>query len=507
MTVTSIEAIIFDVGGTLRETARRAPREKPAYTQKICELLGTDIPAEQMLALLELRAKAYKAWSKGNAAALDEAELWTQWLLPDWPPETVRALAIPLNKIWRDSLAVRRVRPEVRPVMLELRRRGYRLGIASNTISSTEVPEMLAGLGLSDAFECVALSCLVKSRKPEPGLLLAASAGMGVAPERCAYVGNRAEADVPAARKAGFQAVVLMRSSGPLLEPGSGADFSLGNLSELLEVFPARPNAASARKPRPLEATSGIAAGAQIAKLLTNMNTNSSPRHPESTAPLSVNGATSTHPGSPSLLRRVFRKPENVFAKLIIEQSELTLAGLNDLVKYMDDESEAAAAQLMAHEKKADEVRRILIEELTGTFVTPYDREDIYTLSRAIDDVLDYAYSTVTEMALFEVRATPHMQRMASLLRDAGGELMLAVTRLQQHGRVASEHMRRAKKLENKVEAEYRLALAAMFKDISDVKQVVEVMKMREVYRHLSNAADRVDEAANVIAHIVIKSM
>ena len=106
-----------------------------------------------------------------------------------------------------------------------------------------------------------------------------------------------------------------------------------------------------------------------------------------------------------------------------------------------------------------------------------------------------------------EVRATPHMQRMASLLRDAGGELMLAVTRLQQHGRVASEHMRRAKKLENKVEAEYRLALAAMFKDISDVKQVVEVMKMREVYRHLSNAADRVDEAANVIAHIVIKSM
>ena len=220
-----------------------------------------------------------------------------------------------------------------------------------------------------------------------------------------------------------------------------------------------------------------------------------------------MNGATSTHPGNPSLLQRVFRKPENLFAKLIIEQSELTLAGLNDLVRYMDDESEAAAAQLMAHEKQADEVRRTLIEELTNTFVTPYDREDIYTLSRAIDDVLDYAYSTVSEMALFEVRATPHMLRMASLLRDAGGELMLAVTRLQLHGKIASEHMRRAKKLENKIEAEYRLALAGMFKDITDVKQVVDVMKMREVYRHLSNAADRVDEAANVIAHIVIKSM
>jgi predicted phosphate transport protein (TIGR00153 family) len=507
MTLSSIEAIIFDVGGTLRETARRAPREKPAFIQQICEMLGTDIPAEEMLALLELRAKAYKAWSKGNAAALDEAELWSQWLLPDFPTETVRALAIPLNKIWRDSLAVRRVRPEVRPVMLELRRRGYRLGIASNTISSTEVPEMLAGLGLSDAFDCVALSCLVKSRKPEPDLLLTAAAELGVAPERCAYVGNRAEADVPAARKAGFQAVVLMRGSAAVPESGSGADFSLSNLSELLGVFPARPNAAGAPKGRLLEGAPSIAAGAQIAKLLSTMNTHSTPRNHDATAPLSVNGATSTHPDSPSLLRRVFKKPENVFAKLIIEQSELTLAGLNDLVKYMEEESEAAAAQLMAHEKQADEVRRILIEELTGTFVTPYDREDIYTLSRTIDDVLDYAYSTVSEMALFEVRATPHMQRMASLLRDAGSELMLAVTRLQQHGRVASEHMRRAKKLENKVEAEYRLALAAMFKDVTDVKQVVDVMKMREVYRHLSNAADRVDEAANVIAHIVIKSM
>ena len=507
MTLSSVEAIIFDVGGTLRETARRAPREKPAYIQKICELLGSDIPADRMVALLELRAKAYKAWSKGNAAALDEAEVWTQWLLPDWPPETVRALAIPLNKIWRDSLAVRQVRPEVRPIMLELRRRGYRLGIASNTISSTEVPEMLAGLGLAEAFECVTLSCLVKSRKPEPGLLLAAAAEMGVAPERCAYVGNRAEADVPAARKAGFQAVVLMRSSAPVLEPGPGPDFSLGGLSELLEVFPARPNATGARKPRPLEAASGLVAGGQIAKLIDNMNNNSGLRHPDPIAPLSVNGAPLAHAGSGSLLQRMFRKPENVFAKLVTEQAELTLAGLNDLVKYMDDESEAAAAQLMAHEKQADEVRRILIDELTNTFVTPYDREDIFTLSRAIDDVLDYAYSTVSEMRLFEVRATPHMQRMSGLLRDAGGELMLAVMRLQQHGKVANEHMRRAKKLENKIEAEYRLALAAMFKDITDVKQVVDVMKMREVYRHLSNAADRVDEAANVIAHIVVKSM
>ena len=64
----------------------------------------------------------------------------------------------------------------------------------------------------------------------------------------------------------------------------------------------------------------------------------------------------------------------------------------------------------------------------------------------------------------------------------------------------------RAKKVENKIEHVYREALANMFKDTEDLKGVVKAMKMREVYRHLSNAADRSDEAANVLADIVVKT-
>ena len=69
---------------------------------------------------------------------------------------------------------------------------------------------------------------------------------------------------------------------------------------------------------------------------------------------------------------------------------------------------------------------------------------------------------------------------------------------LQEHPGVASEHCQRAKALENRVENIYREALADMFKETNDVKLLVNMMKMREVYRHLSNAADRGDEAANV---------
>ncbi len=82
----------------------------------------------------------------------------------------------------------------------------------------------------------------------------------------------------------------------------------------------------------------------------------------------------------------------------------------------------------------------------------------------------------------------------------------MAIERLQDHPGVASEHAQRAKALENKVEKVYREALADMFQEIDSIKQLVNVMKLREVYRHLSNAADRGDEAANVLADIIVKT-
>jgi uncharacterized protein Yka (UPF0111/DUF47 family) len=173
----------------------------------------------------------------------------------------------------------------------------------------------------------------------------------------------------------------------------------------------------------------------------------------------------------------------------------------------MDNQDGVAAATLTTKEKEADEARRILIDELNRTFVTPFDREDIFALSRTIDDVIDYAYSTVDEMEILNVRPTSYMQRIASLLRDAAYELLMAVDRLEEHVGVAGEHAQRAKALENRVESVYREALADLFNAArgNDNDAIVKILKQREVYRHLSNAADRGDEAANVIADIVVK--
>lgn len=202
---------------------------------------------------------------------------------------------------------------------------------------------------------------------------------------------------------------------------------------------------------------------------------------------------------------RLFSKRPNVFIKLIKEQATLTLDGMEALKAYLASHDPADSALVVSKEKEADEARRILIDELNRTFITPFDREDIFALSRTIDDVLDYAYTTVSEMEILKVEPTPYMQRMASLLRDAAYELLMAVNRLEEHPGVANAHAQRAKALENRVEDVYREALADLFSGAEDIKHVVKMLKLREVYRHLSNAADRGDEAANVIADIVVK--
>jgi uncharacterized protein len=200
-----------------------------------------------------------------------------------------------------------------------------------------------------------------------------------------------------------------------------------------------------------------------------------------------------------------FKKREEVFNKLIQEQASITYEGVKLLVKYFETQDREIAEELALKEKEADEVRRILIDELNSTFVTPFDREDIFSLSRSIDDVIDYADSTVSEMVVLKVNPTPYMLRIATLLKDAAYEIYQAVQRLQKNPAVAIDHAQRAKALENRVEGVYREAIADLFSGPEDVHHVVEMLKMREVYRHLSNAADRGDEAGNIIADIVVK--
>ncbi len=202
---------------------------------------------------------------------------------------------------------------------------------------------------------------------------------------------------------------------------------------------------------------------------------------------------------------KLFRRKPNRFYTLLTQQAEKTLAGMEAFLAYVDEPTPERAQVVHELEAEADEVRRILIDELNRTFVTPFDREDIFALSRTVDDVLDYGETTVEEMTTLGVAPNEYIRTMATVLRDAAKELHLAMLRLKEHPQVALDHATRAKALENQIERTYRQAVAQLFSGPQDVEHVILMLKMREVYRHLSNAADRGDEAANILSDIVVK--
>jgi len=201
---------------------------------------------------------------------------------------------------------------------------------------------------------------------------------------------------------------------------------------------------------------------------------------------------------------RLRRKPDQFLTRLR-EQCALSVEGSNALADYMKKPNKKNARRVQELEKEADEIRRILIEELRQTFVTPIDREDIHALSRAIDDILDDTWFTINEMDILEVEPNEFLEEMAQLLSQGAEEIRLAMARLADHPGVASTHAVRAKATNNRLETLYAEALADLFRKPKDLDNVITMLKLREIYRHLFHASGRIDDAANTIDDVVVK--
>ncbi len=237
----SLQAIFLDVGNTLRVVVKDLEFMKQARTD-LLELIGTPQPEPVFFEEMDMRWKAYRKRAKELFVEVSEKELWTKWLLPDYPVETVAPLSGQLTRLWRDHGGRRIPRPDVKTTIPELHRRGYVLGIIANTITEREIPNWIESDGLTDCFQAVVLSSKVGIRKPNAEIFLEASRRVGIEPSKCAYVGDNPAHDVVGARSAGYGLTIL------ILEPASEIpdvltdepkpDLVIRELSELLEIFP-----------------------------------------------------------------------------------------------------------------------------------------------------------------------------------------------------------------------------------------------------------------------------
>jgi putative hydrolase of the HAD superfamily len=238
----SIDTILFDIGGTLRLTERhQQPRLE--NIEEIIRLTGISGSAEDLVPFLKEHDQAYYRWASLTLLELTEAELWSKWLLPEADPDRVKPVAAQLNKLWRDAKSTKYPLADTAVTLRELSRRGYRLGVISNTTSTTEVPAMLAEQHLTDLMETVILSTIQGHRKPHPSLFIEATRNLGISPSQAVYVGDRPSRDVVGAREAGIAEVIIIQLDGKAPENDQThqkPDHIIRELPELLDLFPAR---------------------------------------------------------------------------------------------------------------------------------------------------------------------------------------------------------------------------------------------------------------------------
>ncbi len=238
-----IEAIFLDVGNTLRILLEE-PEFQAQARKDLMALVGTTETEAEFFDKLESRWKKHRKISKENLIEASEKELWTVHLLPDYPAEKIAPLAGKLTRLWRDHDGRRVPRPDAKETIIELDRRGYKLGIIANTITETEIPDWMESDGVSQYFKTVILSSKVRYRKPDPEIYWMAARDIGVEPARCAYVGDNPVRDVDGTRAAGFGMMILFEEPATLeKEPPTGVhkpDYVIKETRELLDIFPPR---------------------------------------------------------------------------------------------------------------------------------------------------------------------------------------------------------------------------------------------------------------------------
>lgn len=206
--------------------------------------------------------------------------------------------------------------------------------------------------------------------------------------------------------------------------------------------------------------------------------------------------------GAWSTLRRsLTRRPDNRLVGHLRDQVAATAEGVNLTIALVRKHVDVADARTrMAEiEHRGDAHRSATVNRLSSAFANPIDREDLYRLSRSIDDVLDNLHDFVRELALFDVEPHPRLVRILTAIADALDDLDNAINTITVDPlsiRGASLAVRK-----NEVRRRYQEALASTLSEPLGP----ETLKTRELLRRLDVVGLRLGEAADALADGAIK--
>jgi predicted phosphate transport protein (TIGR00153 family) len=192
------------------------------------------------------------------------------------------------------------------------------------------------------------------------------------------------------------------------------------------------------------------------------------------------------------------------FFPMFVEAAQNLVSATDLLAEFLHVSSnrEKLAAQLREHEHAGDAVTHRVIHALNSTFVTPFDREDIYQLATMLDDVMDSIEAAADFAVLSELETLPvEMTRQVDLLQRAARCTEQAMGRLATMTDLASYWIE-VNRLENEADQVYRGLLSRLF---SGTYEALTVLKLKQVADDLEDAADAFEHVANVVETIAVK--
>ncbi|MDT0202552.1 DUF47 family protein [Nocardioides sp. AE5] len=199
-----------------------------------------------------------------------------------------------------------------------------------------------------------------------------------------------------------------------------------------------------------------------------------------------------------------FRPVDASFYDLFAESAQHLVKGAALLAEMLGGEGDrkAIAEQMRAAEHAADETTHAIVRRVNSTFVTPFDREDIYALASALDDVMDDMEEAVDLILLYDVESLPaEASSQVEVLQRCADLTAAAMPRLQAM-KGLDEYWIEVNRLENTGDKSHRRILASMFDGKLDA---LEVIKLKDIVEALEGAIDAFETVANIVEQIAVK--
>ena len=203
-------------------------------------------------------------------------------------------------------------------------------------------------------------------------------------------------------------------------------------------------------------------------------------------------------------MRFRFRPVDATFYDMFTDSAKMLVDGAALLTSMLDEDADRQriAEQMREAEHQADLNTHAIIKRVNSTFVTPFDREDIYALASGLDDVMDHMEEAVDLILLYEVESLPaEFAEQVEVIRQCADLTAETMPHLKSM-KGLDDYWIEINRLENTADKHYRRILTMLF---SGQYEALEVLKLKDIVDSLEAAVDAFESVANTVEQIAVK--